>query len=225
MTRADIVKTVLWIALIGAVLFLPAGTLDWRGAWIFLAEFAIGTGAITAWLAWRDPGLLKERMRSPFQKDQVFWDKLFMAVIIVVWFGWLAVMALDAKRWALSSMPEDLSDGGAVLIPLGFFIIWLTFRANSFAAPVIKIQEERGQRVIDTGPYAIVRHPMYFGAILYLIGMPLLLGSWLGLLLLPLILGVLILRIFIEEAALRKGLPGYSEYVARVRHRLVPGLW
>jgi protein-S-isoprenylcysteine O-methyltransferase Ste14 len=148
-----------------------------------------------------------------------------MAVFITVWYGWLVLMALDARHWGLSHMPGALHDAGAVSIAIGFFIVWLTFRENSFAAPVVKIQKERGQRVIDTGPYGIVRHPMYAGAILHLIGMPLLLGSWLGLLVLPLIIGGLILRIAIEEAALRDAFPGYGDYVARVRHRLVPGVW
>ena len=115
--------------------------LDWPNAWIFMAEFVIGGLAVTLWLAWRDPGLLKERMGGPFQKGQAFWDKVFMAFIIVVWFGWLVLMALDAKRWSLSHMPEALNYAGAVLIPIGFFIVWLTFRENSFAAPVIKISE------------------------------------------------------------------------------------
>ncbi|MGO8865661.1 MAG: methyltransferase family protein [Alphaproteobacteria bacterium] len=207
------------------LLFVPAGTLNWPGAWIFMAEFVVGGLAVTLWLAWRDPGLLKERMGGPFQKGQAFWDKVFMTLIIVIWCGWLVLMALDAKRWSLSHMPGALNDAGAVLIPIGFFIVWLTFRENSFAAPVVRIQEERGQRVISTGPYRIVRHPMYAGAILYMIGMPLLLGSWLGLLVLPLNLGVLTVRIFIEETALRQGLPGYNEYAARVRYRLVPGVW
>ena len=225
MTWADSIKAVFWIVSIGALLFLSAGTLDWPSAWIFVAEFVIGGLAVTLWLAWRDPGLLKERMRGPFQKGQAFWDKVFMAFIIVVWFGWLVLIALDAKRWNLSHMPVALNYAGAVLIPIGFFIVWLTFRENSFAAPVIKIQKERGQRVISTGPYRIVRHPMYAGGILYMIGMPLLLGSWLGLLVLPLILGALSVRIFIEEDALRKGLPGYADYAARVRYRLIPGVW
>ena len=104
-------------------------------------------------------------------------------------------------------------------------IVLRTFRENSFAAPVIKIQEERGQKVIDTGPYALVRHPMYAGAFLYVLGTPLVLGSWIGLALVPLVMGLLIVRIFIEEAALRKGLPGYDEYTTRVRYRLMPRIW
>ena len=225
MTWGNSIKALFWIVSIGALLFLAAGTLDWPGAWIFMAEFVIGGIAVTLWLAWRDPGLLKERMAGPFQKGQVFWDKVFIGFIIVVWFSWLGLMALDAKRWELSHMPEALKVVGAVLIPVGFFIVWLTFRENSFAAPVIKIQKERGQHVISTGPYAIVRHPMYAGGALYMIGMPLLLGSWLGLLVLPLILCALSVRVFIEEATLRKGLPGYGEYTRRVRYRLVPGVW
>ena len=112
----------------------------------------IGGLAVTLWLARHDPGLLKERISGPFQKDQVFWDKVFIAFIIVVWFSWLVLMALDAKRWGLSHMPDALKHAGTALIPIEFFIVWLTFRENSFAAPVIKIQEERGQRVISTGP-------------------------------------------------------------------------
>ena len=225
MTWADSIKAVLWIVSIAAILFLSAGTLDWPSAWIFMAEFVIGALTMTLWLARYDPGLLKERMSGLFQKDQVFWDKVFVVFIIVVWFSWLVLMALDAKRWGFSQMPAALKAVGAVLIPIGFFIVWLTFRENSFAAPVIKIQEERGQRVISTGPYAIVRHPMYAGATLYMIGMPLLLGSWFGLLVLPLIFSALTLRIFIEETALRKGLPGYNDYATRIRYRLIPGVW
>lgn len=225
MTWPDSIRALSWIVAMGALLFLSAGTLDWRGAWIFIAEFVISSLAVTLWLAWRDPGLLKERMGGLFQRGQAFWDKMFMGFVVVVWHGWLVLMALDVKRWGFSHMPEVLTDVGAVLIPIGFFLVWLTFRENSFAAPIVKIQKERGQYVVSTGPYRIVRHPMYAGATLYLIGMPLLLGSWLGLLVLPLILGAFSARIFIEEAALRKGLSGYDEYAARVRYRLLPGVW
>jgi protein-S-isoprenylcysteine O-methyltransferase Ste14 len=213
------------MALTGALLFVPAGTLDWPGAWIFLVEFILGAMLTTLWLARHDPGLLKERMSGVFQRGQVASDKVFMAVILVLWNGWLVLMGLDSKRWHLSHVPEILGVIGAALIPIGFFVVWLTFRENSFAAPVIKIQEDRGQRVISTGPYAVVRHPMYAGALLYMLGTPLLLGSWLGLLVLPLLAGALAVRIPIEEAALRAKLPGYTDYAERVRHRLIPGVW
>ena len=166
--------------------------------------------AVMLWLARHDPGLFKERLGGAFQRGQAVWDKVFMGFIIVVWYGWLVLIALDARRRRLSHAPAILSAVGALLIAVGLFVVWLTFRENSLAAPVIRIQDERQQRVISTGPYAIVRHPMYAGASLYLIGMPLLLGSWLGLLVLPLILGALTLRIFIEEAVLRNGLAPHS---------------
>jgi len=225
MKQADFIKAALWMALIPALLFLSAGTLDWPAAWIFLAEYLIGGFAVMLWLARHDPGLFKERLGGAFQRGQTVWDKVFMGFIIVVWYGWLVLIALDARRWRLSHMPAILSAVGALLIAVGLVVVWLTFRENSFAAPVVRIQDERQQRVISTGPYAIVRHPMYAGAGVYMIGMPLLLGSWLGLLILPLILGALTLRIFIEEDVLRKGLPGFDEYAHRIRYRLIPGVW
>jgi protein-S-isoprenylcysteine O-methyltransferase Ste14 len=224
-TWANAIKSALWLAFTGALLFVSAGTLDWPGAWTFLAELVIGGSVIMLWLKRHDPELFRERMAGLFQRDQAFSDKVFMATLVVIWHGWLVLMALDAKRWGISHVPEWLNMVGAVLIAVGLFVVWLTFRENSFAAPVVKIQNERGHRVISTGPYGIVRHPMYVGAVVYLLGMPLLLGSWLGLLVLPLIVGALVVRIFIEEATLREGLPGYGEYAARVRYRLIPGVW
>jgi len=225
MTWANTVISQLWLALIGVLLFWSAGTFDWPGAWIFLGEMIAGTLITVALLARRDPELLSQRMRGPFQKGQVFWDKVFLSVLIVVWSGWLALMGLDAKRWATSHMPLWLNGVGAVLIAIGYLGVLWTFRENSFAAPVIKIQQDRGHKVISTGPYAIVRHPMYSSSLIYMLGMPLLLGSWIGLAALPLIAAFLSLRIFIEESALRAGLPDYQAYAARVRYRLVPGVW
>lgn len=225
MSLKNAIAALVWIAFIFALLFVPAGTLDWPQAWIFLAEFIVGGFVITIWLARHDPGLLKERMRSPIQKEQTPRDKLFMGFIILAWYGWVALMALDARRWQLSHVPRALAVIGAILIAVGFVIVWLTFRENSFAAPVIKIQQQRGQHVIDTGPYGIVRHPMYVGGALYMLGMPLLLGSWLGLIVLPLMLAALTTRIFIEEDTLRTGLRGYDEYTKRVHYRIIPGIW
>ena len=185
----------------------------------------IGGAAITLWMLRWDPGLLRERMRLPFQKEQVAGDKLFMTVVQIVWCGWVAGMALDARRWHLSHVPAALSVLGAVLIALGFCIIWLSFRVNSFAAPVVKIQRERGQRIVTAGPYGLVRHPMYSGALLYMIGMPLLLGSWYGLAAVPLLVAGLSTRIGLEERTLRGEFPDYARYAARVRYRLIPYVW
>ena len=218
-----IVQFAVLMAVLAALLFWPAGTFDWPGAWIFLGEFLVLGMAISLWLLRYDPALLRERMGGAFQKGQVAWDKVFMAILPIIWFGWVALMALDAKRWAISHMPLALIVVGAILIPAGLYVVWLTFRENSFASTVVKIQE--GQTVITTGPYAIVRHPMYAGGALYMIGMPLLLGSWIGLACLPVLLGGLMTRIPLEERTLREGLVGYDDYAARVRYRLVPGLW
>jgi protein-S-isoprenylcysteine O-methyltransferase Ste14 len=225
MMRKSVVTFVAWFCVMGAALFVPAGTVDWRGGWIFLGEMVLLSAATVAWLAKHDPGLLKERLGNPIQKGQAKRDKAFMLAMIVIWHGWIVLMALDVKRWHLSDAPDWATYAGAALILLGFIAVLRTFRENTFAAPVIKIQEERGQKVIDTGPYALIRHPMYAGAFLYVLGTPLVLGSWIGLALVPVVMGLLIVRIFIEEAALRKGLPGYDEYTTRVRYRLMPRIW
>jgi protein-S-isoprenylcysteine O-methyltransferase Ste14 len=122
-------------------------------------------------------------------------------------------------------MPLALQTLGLVLLGLGIYVIWLTMLENSYAAPVVKIQKERGHKVISSGPYAYVRHPMYAGALLYVLGLPLLLGSWWGLATAPLLALMLILRIPLEERTLRAELEGYADYAARTRYRLLPWVW
>ena len=131
----------------------------------------------------------------------------------------------DAAHHRFAGLPAWLQVLGALLFVGGYAMTAWTFSANSFASPAVRMQPERGHHVIDSGPYAHVRHPMYAGALLVFLGMPLLLCSPLGLLGLPIGAAVLALRTGWEEAALREGLPGYAEYAARVRHRFVPGLW
>jgi protein-S-isoprenylcysteine O-methyltransferase Ste14 len=122
-------------------------------------------------------------------------------------------------------MPAWLNGLGLALVIGGFLAVLRVFRENSFAAPVVRVQNERAQRVIDTGPYAIVRHPMYAGALLYLFGMPLLLGSWYGLLAVPLMILGLAPRAVMEERLLKRDLPGYANYTARVHYRFIPYVW
>jgi protein-S-isoprenylcysteine O-methyltransferase Ste14 len=207
------------------LLFLLAGTLAWPAAWIFLAEM-FGLSLLSGLrLARRDPALLRERLGSPYQKDQGADDKRLMTAILLVFVLWFAFMPLDAVRFGWSSVPHWAQAVGALGIALSIWIGDRTMRANSFAAPVVKIQVARGHRVADSGPYRYVRHPMYAGALFFFLGVPLLLGSWWGLVFAPLLAGLLCRRILIEEKALRAGLAGYDDYAARIRYRLIPGIW
>src|SRR5260221_6515861 len=169
MARRLIVSTVGLIAVLAVVLFASAGTLDWPAAWVFLAEMAVLSLAVGLWLARHDPGLLAERLGSPFQRAQKAWDKVFMAVVMVLYTAWLVLMGLDA-RWAISGVPLWLQASGALDIALSNYVVFLTFRENTYAAPVVKIQRERGHKVVSTGPYAYVRHPMYAGGSLMFVG-------------------------------------------------------
>jgi protein-S-isoprenylcysteine O-methyltransferase Ste14 len=219
-----LLQTLIWIVAMGALLFVPAGTLHWPQAWLYLGALAI-TGICSGfWLAKADPGLLAERMRPMMQTDQPPADKKFIVAFGFAALGWLVAIGLD-QRIHGTRVPFALQTLGLALLALSFGIIMWVMRENSFAAPVVKLQPDRGQRVVSTGPYAFVRHPMYSGTLLFFIGTPLLLGSWWGLALAPLFAVLFAIRSGIEERTLMAGLPGYGDYAACVRYRLVPGLW
>ena len=220
-----IVQSGAWIVFMGVLLFWPAGDWLWPEAWAFLTIFTICSILFCLWLWRSDRALLESRMGSLVQKDQSSWDKIFMASIVMLWNLWLVCMALDARRWHTSHVPVAVEVLGGLLILIGFALTVPVFRANSFAAPVVRVQEERGQRVIDNGPYALVRHPMYAGALLLIIGMPLALDSWYGVLGIFGFVPVLIWRLSDEERFLTRSLPGYAEYTSKVRWRLIPGLF
>ncbi len=223
--RKLIRRTTLSLVFLGVILFGAAGTLNWPEAWIYLALTAAMSFGGGLWLAPHDPALLRERLGSLIQRDQKRWDKILMAVMLVLWTGWLILMALDAKRFHWSEIPLALQVVGVALICFGCYVVWLTFRANSYAAPVIKIQKERGHLVVSTGPYGYVRHPMYAGALLFIAGVPLLLGSWWGLGAGAGLVVLIAMRAVLEERTLAAELAGYADYAARVRYRLVPHLW
>ncbi len=207
-------------------MFLAAGDWTWPQGWAFIAIFALGSAAFVAWLIKRDPALLASRMKPMAAgADQPRWDRIFLPVFMALWFVWLAFMAADAKRWHWSHVPLWLEAVGGLLIVAGFAATMPVFAANSFAAPNIAVQSGRGQRVIETGPYAWVRHPMYSASILYLFGLPLLLGSWFGLIGSAAFIVAISFRAVGEENKLRRDLPGYDNYLTRVRWRLVPHLW
>jgi protein-S-isoprenylcysteine O-methyltransferase Ste14 len=219
-----LLQNVLWVAGLGALLFLSAGTLHWPAAWLYLVTTAVLGLAAGLWLAKVDPALLDERMKPMMQKGHPAADKKFMLVLGFAGLIWFVVLGFD-RRWHWSDMPLTLQALGYLLFLAATALMLRVVRENSFAAPVVKVQVERGHRVIDTGPYAFVRHPMYSGAVLYFAGIALLLGSWWGLILSPVFFVLFSVRAGIEERALVDGLPGYADYLARVRYRLVPGLW
>jgi protein-S-isoprenylcysteine O-methyltransferase Ste14 len=219
-----LLQNLIWVVALGVLLFVSAGTLHWPAAWLFLVTSAVIGIGFGWWLAKTDPALLAERMRPMMQKDQPAADKKFMLVFGVIALIWFLAIGFD-KRMHASDIPVALQALGlAMLLLTTAFIMWV-MRENSFAAPVVKVQSERGHRVVSTGPYAWVRHPMYSGTILFFVGVPLLLGSWWGVALSPLFVILFAIRSGIEERALIAGLPGYADYTRRVRYRLVPGLW
>lgn len=221
---ARIAITLMVETLVFAVLlFSGAGRLIWLEGWLFLALFAGGSAALCVWLAQHDPALLEERTGIVWgSKGQPLWDRIFMGVMALLFLAWLVAMGVGAR---LGRLPRVIEAAGLVLTFVSFWGLFAVFRANTFLAPVVKLQPERGQRVIDTGPYAVVRHPMYAFASLWILATPLLLGSPLGLVASAVLVAAVTLRVSPEERELRRGLPGYGAYCARVRWRLVPGLW
>jgi protein-S-isoprenylcysteine O-methyltransferase Ste14 len=220
-----VVKTLIWLAIMGALMFVPAGTIWWPQAWIYLAEMGVTSVLITAWLYVHDPALLAQRIASPVQREQAAWDRIFMICMIVFFVAWMVIMGLDAVRFRASHVPVWAQAVGALAILVSQYVFWLVFRANSYAAPVVKIQQERGHAIATGGPYAIVRHPMYAGAILFLLGTPLLLGSWYGLALAPVIVVGFAVRAVLEERTLAAQFPDYADYATRVRYRFIPLIW
>ncbi len=218
-------RTAAWLAGMGALLFGVAETWDWPGAWAFLGLMGVLSLGVGAWLARHDPELLAERLSPLWQPGQQRWDKMLLAAVALLVVAWLAAMALDAGRWHLSHMPGWLQIVGATGPVASVWLSCLVFRANRFAAPVVKLQASRGHAVATGGPYAVVRHPMYAGALFFFAGLPLLLGSWWGLAFVPALMAVLALRAVLEERLLILELPGYAAYAGKVRYRLVPGVW
>jgi len=217
-------QNTIFVVAMGALLLASAGSLHWPAAWVFLAVSAVIGPACGLWLAKTDPALLAERMRPTFQAGQPSADKKFMLVFVVVTLIWLVAMGLDQRAHA-SNVPLALQALGLVMyLASTAFIMWV-FRENSFAAPIVKVQTERAHHVVSTGPYAFIRHPMYSGVMLFFFGVPLLLGSWWGLAIAPVFLVLFAIRAPIEERALIADLPGYEDYAARVRYRLLPGVW
>jgi protein-S-isoprenylcysteine O-methyltransferase Ste14 len=222
LTRRAFRSSLFGIVALAALLFIPAWTLDYWQAWLFMAVFVCTSGAITVYLAIRDPKLLERRMDVGPRAEKEPAQKIIMLLATLGFMVTIVFPVLD-HRFGWSAVPASVSVLGDALIALAFLFIFFVFRQNSYGASTIQIAE--GQTVISTGPYAFVRHPMYAGALVMLIGTPLALGSWWGLFAVLLILPVLIWRLLDEERFLRQNLPGYAEYQTKVKYRLLPFIW
>jgi protein-S-isoprenylcysteine O-methyltransferase Ste14 len=210
------------LVVMAALLFIPAGTLDYWQAWTFLAVYFALSLAITLYLMKKDPKLLARRMSGGPIAEKETTQKIIMSFASLGFIGLMVVPALD-RRFAWSHMPPSVALAGEGLVVLGWLAIFFVFRENTFTSATIELAPDH--KVVSTGPYALVRHPMYAGGLVMLLGMPIALGSWWGLLVMVAMLPALIWRLVDEEKFLTRNLPGYGEYREKVRYRLIPRVW
>jgi len=214
------------VTLFAVLLFVPAGTWHWWHAWVFLAV-TVAVTAAAIFSMWPDSAdLFSQRAKGVIQKGQPLWDRILVIVLLVSYLGQIIFIPLDVFRFHLMPITSVIvSLFGLSLYVAGWWIMTLAMKTNPFAVPVVRFQEERHQRVVDAGIYAIVRHPLYASALLFLVGLPLLLGSWIGLGLSVLFILGIAWRAVREERTLRAELTGYVDYAERVRYRFIPLVW
>ena len=220
--RKALINILLTFVILAAAVFVPAGTLRYWQGWLCLAAFFVPASAITVWVAKHDPALLERRLKAGPKAEKEIGQKIVQTIASVVFLADFVVPALD-HRFGWSSVPAWAAVMGALMMLVGFAITVAVFKANSFTSAIIEVAEN--QKVISTGPYAVVRHPFYSGALIMLFGIPLALGSWWGMLVNLPLLAAIIWRLLDEERFLVEKLGGYAEYRESVRYRLAPFVW
>jgi protein-S-isoprenylcysteine O-methyltransferase Ste14 len=220
--RRTVLGFVQLIVALGVLLFGPAWTFDYWQAWVYLAVFAGSVALITIHLWRHDKHLLERRVNAGPSAEKAGSQIIIQSLAALAFLAMFIVPSLD-HRFDWSHVPLAIVLAGDFLVVFGFWIVFLVFRENTYTSATIEVA--KGQRVISTGPYALVRHPMYAGALVMLAGTPLALGSWWGLLLVVLMTLAITWRLLDEEKFLSKDLPGYEEYRQQVRYRLVPHVW
>jgi protein-S-isoprenylcysteine O-methyltransferase Ste14 len=225
-TAGRLILTATYILLFPAVILLLSGDWRWIEGWIFDIWFIILCGTVIIYLYKNDPALLAERFKQPGAAGQMGWDKYVVFGLGMGFIFWIVIMPLDAKRFAWSGyFPFWSKVMGAIGLALCSFLFYRAYAENSYLSPLVRIQTERRHRLVSTGVYGFVRHPMYLGGILLFIGTPLLLGSVYGFLIGALISFLVAARIIGEEKMLVKELEGYAEYKKKVKFRLIPFVW
>jgi len=220
-TRAA-VQSVSLFALIALLLLLPAGTVRYWQAWTYVGIFVVSATCITAYLLKRDPALLERRLSLAKTGEHEPRQKVIQAILGPAFFLMLLVAGLDL-RFDWSHVPFGVVLVAELVVVAAFGVIFVVFRENSFASAIVEVTPQ--QRVVSTGPYRLVRHPMYTAGLLLLLATPIALGSWWAeLLVVPLAVGI-VARTLDEERVLAEQLPGYREYMTATRSRLVPRVW
>ena len=211
------------ILLMGLVMFISAGRLDWPAAWVFLGTYVLVILTLGVWVIRKSPGVVNER--GKIAHDAKSWDKVLMTIYSVMLLAVFAVAGLDAGRFGWSVMPIALQVVGFAALIFAMAVTYWAMAVNPFLATIVRIQADRGHYVVTSGPYRYVRHPMYAAIFLMWPGVALELGSWWALIPAVVIVSVFAIRTALEDRTLQAGLPGYAEYAQRVRYRLVPGIW
>jgi protein-S-isoprenylcysteine O-methyltransferase Ste14 len=204
------------------LLFLPAWSLDYREGWLFILVFFLSVLAITVYFLKKDPGLIENRLRAGPAAEKERSQKMIQS-LAGIFFVLVFIVSGTDHRLGWSKVPPHLVIAGNLLVVLGLYIVSLVFRENSYTSGVIEVGKD--QKVISTGPYAVVRHPMYAGAFIMLLGIPPALGSWWAFVFVFLLLAAIVWRLLDEEKFLSKNLPGYAEYCRKTRYRLIPFVW
>ncbi|UCE40885.1 MAG: isoprenylcysteine carboxylmethyltransferase family protein [Candidatus Aminicenantes bacterium] len=219
-----IVRFILGLISIGAILFSTAGTLNWLEAWIYIViQFGWSAG-LTVWLWNYDPELLKDRLKF-MKKSAKGWDKVLTFVSMPFYAAYLLIPGFDAVRYQWSHVPVGVKVLCFILIVASFLWITWVMKENTYLSRFVEIQEERGHKVITSGPYRFVRHPMYIGAAILLLALPVALGSLYALVPTAFALVFMIIRTVLEDKTLHKELEGYVEYAQKTKYRLIPGIW
>jgi protein-S-isoprenylcysteine O-methyltransferase Ste14 len=210
------------VAFFAVLMFGPAGTLNYWQAWVFIAVFIVTVLVPSSYFAARDPAALQRRMKAGPAAETRTLQKLAVTALLVAVVAVLVVSALD-HRFGWSHVPVPVVVLGNILVAVGLGVAQLVIIQNSYAAATVTV--EPGQKVVSTGLYGLVRHPMYVGTLIMMIGTPLALDSYWGLLAVVFVMPILAARIDDEEKMLRQELDGYDEYTHKVHYRLVPGVW